>query len=413
VPQSRSVDPDIRGKSLLIFEDGLRSARGHWFEYDKAVVAAQIAAGCEVTVLCHADFNQAAQLEGLGARVLPVILQSIFADDFAAPSSAIGKLASTVRLGLHFSGILKGVLQERSFDYVLHPSAMIADLLAWRLVPRRLRRRAGRIGLFVRYGLAEHGQDGPPRYARKHRAWRLLLASLNRERGDGRLRLLTDSSRLADEYATVSGVRPHVVCHPQAFAPPRQSTPRDALTFSSLGPARFEKGIDLVQDAIAQLIAGDEAQGLRFVLQWSDRVAMPDGMAIAKSPALRDAKQVEYVEGELASARYEGLLAATDCMILPYRRAFYHSRISGVAVEAACAGIPMIYTADTWLADFVAEQGAGVAVADGDAAGLARAIAAVKADYGEFKRLAVERSAVARARNSPERFVRMLWNGAG
>ena len=68
---------------------------------------------------------------------------------------------------------------------------------------------------------------------------------------------------------------------------------------------------------------------------------------------------------------------------------------------------------DTWLADFVAEQGAGVAVADGDAAGLARAIAAVKADYGEFKRLAVERSAVARARNAPERFVRMLWDGAG
>ena len=69
----------------------------------------------------------------------------------------------------------------------------------------------------------------------------------------------------------------------------------------------------------------------------------------------------------------------------------------------------MIYTADTWLSDFVAEQGAGIAVADGDVAGLAHAILAMAADYPTYKAKAVERSAIARARNSPEAFARVLW----
>ena len=99
-------------------------------------------------------------------------------------------------------------------------------------------------------------------------------------------------------------------------------------------------------------------------------------------------------------------------MVLPYRRALYHSQISGVAVEAACAGIPMIYTADTWLSDFVGEQGAGIAVADGDVKGLADAIRTMATNYPAYKALAVERSAIARARNSPEEFARVLW-GAG
>ena len=96
-------------------------------------------------------------------------------------------------------------------------------------------------------------------------------------------------------------------------------------------------------------------------------------------------------------------------MVLPYRRLMYQSRSSAVAVEAACSGIPMIYTADSWLSDFVAEQGAGIAVADGDVAGLARAILAMAADYPTHKAKAVEHSAIARARNSPEAFARVLW----
>lgn len=413
MPQPPTVDPAIRGKSLLIFDDGLRSTDGHWFEYDKAVVAAHVAAGCEVTVLCHAAFVHSAALEALGARVRPVIRQSIFADDFAPPVGRAGKLLGAIRLGLHFASVLKPILNARSFDLVLHPSAMITDLVAWRFVPRRLRRRAGRIGLLVRYGLAEHGGSGPPRFARKHRAWRLLLGTLRRERAEGRLRLLTDSSRLADEYEAASGARPKVLCHLQDFeAPARRPAADGPLTFTSLGTARFEKGIDRLQEAIERVIANDQAHGLRFVLQWNRSVPLPNGAQLERSPALQGAAEVEFVETALTSARYQGLLAATDCMILPYRRAFYHSRISGVAVEAACAGIPMIYTADTWLADFVAEHGAGVAVADGDGAGLARAIVAMRNDYDAYKRRAVERSAVARAHNSPERFVAMLWDAA-
>ena len=46
--------PDLRGKSLLLFDDGLASLDGHWFEYDRQVVQFHRARGAAVVarLLC-------------------------------------------------------------------------------------------------------------------------------------------------------------------------------------------------------------------------------------------------------------------------------------------------------------------------------------------------------------------------
>ena len=402
--------PALKGKKLLVFDDGLASKDGHWFEIDRAIVEIHSQSGAVVTLACHSCFVSGGELEAAGARVCPVIEQSVWNGWTYAGKGIVGEFAGLLEQARHFRGILEAFLREGPVDLVLHPSASPADVLAWCLIPRKLRRRAGRVRFLTRFGLGSYSAVGAPQFARKLVYWRWMIRWLGQEFAIGRFALLTDSGRLADEYAAVTGVRPHVLCSPQAMDPiAAKVSPSSVLTFGALGWARAQKGSDIIQAAVERLIVENALGDLRIVLQWNRTVFMADGSALRRSPVLLAQPQVEFIEEVLSSAQYRQAMLAIDCMVLPYRRALYHSQTSGVAVEAACAGIPMIYTADTWLSDFVGEQGAGIAVADGDAEGLAQAIRSMAADYPAYKAQAVERSVLARARNSPEAFAQALW----
>lgn len=414
--------PDLRGKSLLIVDEGLRSRDGHWFEYDRAVARLHLDAGARVTILAHRDFAAAAELEAEGVSVLPVIPKSWW--DGAARAARLparpspgyklvrawAELSAHVALARKLSAVLAKLVEGAEFDLVFHPSALATDLLAWRLMPSRARGRVGRVVILARFGLGVYGASGGPRFARRLAHWRWIARLLRSEIRSGWLALMTDSDHLAREYQAVSGVRPAVIASPRTM-PARAAVSRDRapITFGTLGAARLDKGIDVFQAAIERLVDEGRAPACRFLIQWSRPVPTKDGAVYPRSARLEASGAVEFIEQALSSEDYERAMARIDCMVLPYRRSAYHSQISGVAVEAACAGIPLIATADTWLSDFLAEQGAGLAVADGDVEGLAAAIREIAAGYPAFRAQAVERSAAARERNSPQRFLRALW----
>lgn len=111
----------------------------------------------------------------------------------------------------------------------------------------------------------------------------------------------------------------------------------------------------------------------------------------------------------MSSAAYDAAVARTDCMLLPYRRASYFARISGVAVEAVTAGVPVIYTRDTWNEDLVIDLGAGIGVADNDVKGLVEAIATMVDDFDQFSADAVARADLARRSHSPMAFASIVW----
>jgi len=119
--------------------------------------------------------------------------------------------------------------------------------------------------------------------------------------------------------------------------------------------------------------------------------------------------EARFVRDELGSSEYDRILAQTHCMVLPYRREAYFARISGVAVEAVTAGIPVIYTEDTWTAELVRESGAGIGVADGDVAGLAQAMAEMARHYPRYRGQAEIRREAARVEHSGIEFLRRLW----
>jgi glycosyltransferase involved in cell wall biosynthesis len=421
--QTSTAPPNLHGKSLLIFDDGLVSRDGHWFEIDKAIARFHADNGARTVVVAHAEFCDYEEFAAIGVRVLPLIKQSLWTG-WVPREGLVSRLAKSIPLpgplhewagnlsqARHFRRVLSKVLNEEEFDCVLHPTALMADFLAWSLMPRAVRRRAKRVVLSTWYPIATYHEDRRPSFARKLALWKLIGWKLRKRFATGRMLFVTDSRRIADEYETASGMEAIVVGSPReiAVSVANPQATRTSVTFGSLGAARWEKGIDVLEAAIGKLVASDRADRLRFVIQWNRPVERPDGTIHARDLRVADSPRVNLLDNVLSSKAYDQALADIDCMVLPYRRLMYQSRSSAVAVEAACAGIPMIYTADTWLSDFVDEQGAGIAVADGDVEGLERAILTVATNYSHYRTLALERSAIARSRNSPEQFARTLW----
>ncbi len=228
----------------------------------------------------------------------------------------------------------------------------------------------------------------------------------------GRVVFATDSARLADEYGQLAALTPVVFPSPRVAPPSAPSKPRDPaapLLFACLGPARFEKGIDVLQQAIALYLAEPANLPARFAIQWPSPIEDAAGALYPPDAALVASGRVDFIDQPLDSAQYDALLASTDCMVLPYRRSSYFARISGVAVEAVTGGIPVITTRDTWTADLVANSGAGIAVDDGDAAGLASAMVDLARDYPRWRGEAEAARGRAQAAHSGGEFLEKLW----
>ena len=267
--------------------------------------------------------------------------------------------------------------------------------------------------LLVRNNVAEYRPGSPtPHFGFSARLFGWGLRSLAGHIAAGKVVFATDSARLAEEYRQLCGIAPVVFPSPRVAASGASPSARDPaapLLFSCLGPARFEKGIDVLQAAIALYLADSTNPPVRFAIQWPAPIEDGEGRPYPPDAALAASGKVDFVTEPLTSQAYDALLAATGCMVLPYRRSSYFARISGVAVEAVTAGIPVIATADTWTSELVATDGAGIAVPDGDARALAAALAEMARDFPRHHQAAQNRQAQALATNTGAAFLECLW----
>ena len=117
----------------------------------------------------------------------------------------------------------------------------------------------------------------------------------------------------------------------------------------------------------------------------------------------------DLIARSLDGHEYNSLLLDSDVLLLPYLRQAYFARISGVAVEAMLAGIPMIYTDDTWVADIAHQYGTGLGFENEDAVQLANAICDVAAGIEQFDVDARRRMSAAKSHFSAQNFQRSLW----
>lgn len=396
---------------MLVVEEALKSESGHWFEYVRSVKELNTAAGAETVVVVHRD-AQPDVVQALGAHAL-------FAwtnwDGIYAHPQAWRRYLGIVRHNWRVFRLMRRfVARHGPFDIVFAPTVVIHHVFGWRWLMAWQNKRIGQMVLLFRNnaGSYEPGRREPV-FKRSAAVLRMALRSFAPLIARGRARFATDSAKLALEYRLLCGIAPQVFPSPRVSPPPplaAASRAADApVTFACLGPARFEKGIDVMQQAIARFLADHPQAQARFVIQWNQPIVDDAGALYRPDPALVADPRVDLITQALSSERYDAEVAATDCMLLPYRRASYYARISGVAVEAVTAGVPLIYTRDTWCEDLVAEMGEGIGVDDGDVAGLAAAIAAMVVGYPAISARARQRALAARESHSGHAFTAALW----
>ena len=407
--------PDsLQGRRLLVVEEALKDFVGHWYEYVRSVADLNRAAGVEVIVVAHLAATPALRDE---LDAWPLFPRSMWDGDYRRGSWFARKLGLPRHNWLVFIAMRRFVRDHGPFDCLFAPTVVMHHIFGWRLLFALERKRTGRMVLLVRNNVAQYRPGSPtPHFGASARLFGWGLRSLAGHIAAGRVVFATDSARLAEEYRQLCGIAPVVFPSPRVAQPvaapsaaPQPHDPAAPLLFSCLGPARFEKGIDVLQAAIALYLADLANPPARFAIQWPSPIEDANGRPYLPDAALAASGKVDFITQPLDSQAYDALVAATDCMVLPYRRSSYFARISGVAVEAVTGAIPVIATADTWTSELVASDGAGIAVPDGDAAALARAMAKLARDYSSYREMAVARQQQALAANSGAAFLDCLW----
>lgn len=192
-------------------------------------------------------------------------------------------------------------------------------------------------------------------------------------------------------------------------------TAEKPLTIVFPGLPRREKGyLRLPRIAIDVLGRTDLARPVRFVFQsflrksgaggwarWRDR----DRRTVRDTLGAYPESVVQLVDRPLSNEEYYGLIAGADILLLPYQADRYRNRPSMIVSEAALFGKPVVVTAGTALAEFVAPGTGETASTDAEFAdGLARIIN----DYDTYRAKAEARAATIRQEMDPRALVRRM-----
>jgi hypothetical protein len=181
--------------------------------------------------------------------------------------------------------------------------------------------------------------------------------------GNGQEAAFVDHEPRTKDQGRAAGAGPSTKDQGPAAGAAQSTRHKAQITITCPGFARHEKGNDLLQEAILEILAGPEGDRFHFIMQWPEPFAMPDGRLLGPDPRLLADPRVEFLNHSLDAVAYEALLARSNLILQPYRSNSYRQRVSRVAIEAASRGIPLVYTANTWSAEVACLAEAGVAIA--------------------------------------------------
>jgi len=397
------TDGAATAKPLFCLVDpSLKDFIGHHYEYDRAVIEGAEADGYEVVTLAHKQV-----ISEIASRLK---LRPAFACDiWAVPPGVDGADRNAVEAACNeqFYADLCAAIADLSLD---RRSVVFGHMVTSR-----------QLAAWARFALEHGGEDGPTivlllRYQPEHYMGPLAekaFAQLQAAAAHGRLRLSSDSSRLAGQLQRLTTLPvetwplPHTTeLHDTSSDAPWETAP---LRVVSLGNARDEKGIVELLNAVRIVEAAGQAHRFEFVFQVND--ANPDIAAAVAAFAAEPHPGTTLLFSSLSTDAYFDLLKSADVVALPYWRDVYVARTSGVFLEAVAGGKPVICTADTWMSDQLALAGAGVLVPDRDDCALAMALIEMAATYPELSKRARATQARWLQIHNPSSFMRALLHG--
>lgn len=406
--------------NLWLIDNSLRGKSGHPLEY-----ATVVAAECGRRGICTRAIAQqsAPALVSTEYSIEPVFRHSLYerfnADGLYLKLGRLGIAADYWKANREFRQDLASALKGRLSpeDIVFAPSADHRQLFGWagwlKSLPARLLPKS--VVLMLRYNLRD-GVDlrlNPNRKLMIHG-----LAAIKKLVDSGyRIRMATDSERLAEEYADYTDLKFEIfpIPHTEKVSTIKGVRPSgDPVRIVALGDARPEKGYDILADSIRalELLAVHKTAGLAFHIQCP--ILQKENVAGRRQiDELRklNMPNLTLIEEVLSSEDYAALLAGADAVALPYRKQQYFARTSGPLTEALAAAKPVIVTDDTWLSDQLVSHGAGYAIRDGDVVGLAQALQWTRDNIASLTELSRDRQPGWVAFHNPRTFVDMLIGG--
>jgi glycosyltransferase involved in cell wall biosynthesis len=392
----------------LLADEGLKTRLGHFFEYDRAVKQiAESQRNVNVTILGHLDMDPAVAEELDAVPLFRYTNWDGIYDHAGRWSRYFGVLKHNMRM---LKDLHTYVRRHDEIELVFAPAVVLQHLLGFFLFTLINYRRCGQVVLLIRNSIATYDEELQPGFQVTAIFWKLMFWCYSPLIRVNKVRFVTDSDQLSEEIALLARLQVDVVPHPSLIFQDRPVTQSSGRSGKGLriflpGPARFEKGADLLLEA-GKILEEHAGRTITFVLQWENDFEGPDGSIHSLDVSASAQARVEYdiIRAPLSSEEYRAQLEAADIIALPYRSQAYFARISGVAVEALVLGKPVIYTRHTWIARQMERFDSGIATEENPLA-LVEAIDLAMEDFEGLSHRAESASVDARNYFSTESFL--------
>lgn len=378
---------------ILITEEALETRSGHFASYTSTIAGGLRALGHEVDVLAHRNAD-------------PILLQQTgsqpwFRRNCRTDVRSKGVSGFITHNYSTWLDLRRWLDMHPDYDWVLQLATRRHHMGAFALAARnRNYLPHGRFMMLFVHGFAAYGgRDRPVVFKNTQAAVlaRMLFRMMRSLVASGRIVIAAETKAMQRELEAFTGMPVTLMPHPVGALGERSaaaaksgdpSIPRP-LVVTCPGFARYEKGSDLLLDAVRLLAKRQQAGGFSFVLQWLEPFCDPAGTIYAPDEALEQSGLVKFIREPIDETSYARLLSETDLMVMPYRRSSYHNRVSRVAIEAATMGIPMIYMKDTWLDEVAEKVGSGVRIEDESVEALCVSLLQARDSYAALRERAV------------------------
>ena len=404
---------NLDGKRLLICEEALNNYSGHYYTWIKSIRKINQEAGVTVEVGAHKELEPSIQEEFSAHLAYSVNNWSGIYNFPQAWKRYLGVFKHNRLVYRETKSLFE---KTETVDCILLPAARLHHLIAWRfLCARFLKKHFKRVVIFMLTSEAVYNEDYTDyQFKRSTKFIQLVLKSFRKFTSRGEVLFAGDSHVTCSEYTRLSGIPFTLFPSPGVALAKTSSGPKtiredQGPVFVILGLSVYDKGIDLWQTAVLEYLDKHPEGKSRFIIQWGVPTISYDGEAIEIDERLRTSDKVTLLERALTDEEYAEYFQKADFLSLPYRRRMYFNQISGVLIEAACSGIPMIVTENTWLSWAMREYGAGVTVRNDDASDLYDKLLYCEENWETLAGEADKMRSIALEKNSTERYLKLLW----
>jgi glycosyltransferase involved in cell wall biosynthesis len=207
---------------------------------------------------------------------------------------------------------------------------------------------------------------GPEERRRQVNEFRVVASEIAQLDADAKRRFIVGSltDELCEELGGLLGTvvsRVPQILPSDGYVPSTEKPAHEPPLVGILGGARPEKGSHLIPAVIR---ASRKLKPIDFAIQLANEQLSAE--AFADLCDVQGEPGVEVAHGPLDQKTYRSLLARCDLLLLPYQRTPYKKRTSGIFVEAALTGRPVVVPSGTWMGNQVTAGAAAGTVYDGD-----------------------------------------------